>query len=125
MFSNIYLVKSISNICLHICFLSPSSSGGAEEVHASLFEEVKEALVVSDLLSGVQQRVGFLFGEGVGALVVLDVVHDLVDTVLMSSEEGGGHNWVQAHDVSTDLILIEIEVIPHPKDSLDQPRVVG
>ena len=35
-FSNIYLVKSISNICLNVCFLSPSSSGGAEEVHASL-----------------------------------------------------------------------------------------
>ena len=35
-FQNIYLVISISNICLHICFLSPSSSGGAEEVHASL-----------------------------------------------------------------------------------------
>ena len=32
-----------------------------------LFEEVKEALVVSDLLSSVQQRVGFLLGEGVGA----------------------------------------------------------
>ena len=28
---------------------------------------MKEALVVSDLLSGVQQRVGFLLGEGVGA----------------------------------------------------------
>ena len=32
-----------------------------------LLEEVKEALVVSDLLSGVQQGVGFLLGEGVGA----------------------------------------------------------
>ena len=29
-------------------------------------------------------------------LVVLDVVHDLVDAVLMSSEEGSGHNWVEA-----------------------------
>ena len=28
---------------------------------------MKEALVVGDLLSGVQQRVGFLLGEGVGA----------------------------------------------------------
>ena len=28
---------------------------------------MKEALVVSDLLSGVQQGVGFLLGEGVGA----------------------------------------------------------
>ena len=28
--------------------------------------------------------------------MVLDVVHDLVDAVLMSSEEGSGHNWVQA-----------------------------
>ena len=28
---------------------------------------MKEALVVSDLLSSVQQRVGFLLGEGVGA----------------------------------------------------------
>lgn len=34
---------------------------------AHLLEEVKEALVVSDLLSGVQQGVGFLLGEGVGA----------------------------------------------------------
>ena len=28
---------------------------------------MKEALVVGDLLSGVQQRVRFLLGEGVGA----------------------------------------------------------
>ena len=34
---------------------------------AHLLEQVKEALVVSDLLSGVQQGVGFLLGEGVGA----------------------------------------------------------
>ena len=34
---------------------------------AHLLEEVKEALVVSDLLSSVQQGVGFLLGEGVGA----------------------------------------------------------
>merc|ERR1711953_666383 len=105
--------------------LSPSSSGGAEEGHASLLEEVKEALVVSDLLSSVQQGVGFLLGEGVGALMVLDVVHDLVDAVLMSSEEGSGHNWVQAHDVSLDLILIELEVIAHPTDGLEHTSVVG
>ena len=29
-------------------------------------------------------------------LVVLDVVHDLGDTVLVSLEQGAGHNWVQA-----------------------------
>ena len=29
-------------------------------------------------------------------LVVLDVVHDLVDAILMSSEQGSGYNWVQA-----------------------------
>ena len=34
---------------------------------AHLLEEVKEALVVSDLLSSVQQRVLLLFGESVSA----------------------------------------------------------
>merc|ERR1719411_742922 len=59
-----------------------------EEVHAALLEEGEEALVVSDLLSSVQQRVLLLFGESVSALVVLNIVHDLVDTVLMAREQG-------------------------------------
>ena len=29
-------------------------------------------------------------------LVVLNIVHDMVDTVLVSREQGGGHNGVQA-----------------------------
>ena len=40
---------------------------------------MKEALVVSDLLSGVQQRVRFLLGEGVGAPDDDDDGEDVVD----------------------------------------------
>ena len=37
-----------------------------------------------------------IYLSGFSLLVVLNVVHDMVDTVLMAREQGGGHNGVQA-----------------------------
>ena len=47
-------------------------------------------------LSSVLLVTEFLIKISRCLLVVLDVVHDLVDAILMSSKERSGHNWVQA-----------------------------
>merc|ERR1719266_2743430 len=106
-----------------IVFLFLASN--SKEVHAALLEEVEEALVVSDLLSSVQQRVLLLFGEGVSALVVLNIVHDMVDTVLVSREQGGGHNGVQAGHVGLDGGLVEVKVFVHPPNGLEHTGIIG
>merc|ERR1712206_36886 len=79
---------------------------------------------MKDLLGGVQQRVLLILGEGVGALVVLDVVHNLVDTSLMVLEEGGGHNWVQANNVGLDPMFVEIKVLVHPANGHEHACIV-
>ena len=81
--------------------------------------------------------------------MVLDVVHDLVDTVLVSLEEGGAHNWVQAvegnfqgvlnrkalsclgfnavflpQNVGVDGLFVELKVLVHPAKGLEHACIV-
>merc|ERR1719342_1321009 len=127
MFSKIDLAKYILNspwgfsLLVFLLFLASR----LKEVHATLLEEVEEALVRCNLLSGVQQRVLLLLSEGFRALMLLNVVHDLGDTVLVSLEQRAGYNWVQAADIGHDGVLVELKVLVHPPNGLEHAGIIG
>ena len=74
---------------VHLETASPlMQSYGWFQKKSHLLEEVKEALVRCNLLSGVQQRVLLLLGEGVGAPVHQTQLFKGVNMVFEGSKKG-------------------------------------
>merc|ERR1719495_1234483 len=111
-----------------IDFIKPNFSlpaTGIKEVNATLLEELEKALVASDLLGRVHQRVRLFLGECRGTLVVFNNVHDFSDTLLMSSKQWASHSWVKAGDIRRDDLLVKIKVIVHPPNGLQYAGIIS